>query len=38
MRAKFENRKAKELKDLIKEEEARVDDWKKKMTADIDAK
>ena len=38
MRAKFENRKMKDLKDLLKEEEARVDDWKKKMAADIEAK
>ena len=38
MRAKFEHRKTKELKDLLREEEARVEAWRTKMTADLETK
>ena len=38
MRAEYEHRKTKELKQLIREEEERVREWRTRMRADIDRK
>ena len=38
MRAKFEHRKTKELKELLKEEETRVETMRTKLTSDIENK
>ena len=38
MRAKFEHRKTKELKELLKEEETRVETMRTKLTSDIETK